>query len=66
MSNHEFWDSYEKWQKQVWQEFVDGEFYQGQKREDIEICEDGTIHLSLFHYIKDCVTSWKDSKYYTE
>jgi regulator of RNase E activity RraB len=59
-----FRENYEKWEKQAWEEFKNGEFYNGEEREDIEICEDGTVYLNLFSYIKNCVTSWEDSEFF--
>ena len=66
MTKKLFWDNYKKWQDEAWEEFMESEFYDGEERESTEICEDGTVYLSLFSYIKNCVTSWEDSQYYTD
>jgi hypothetical protein len=65
MSNNElFWINYEKWQVDSWEEFCQSEYYNGERRDDVEICDNGDVHFGNFHYIKECVTSWQRSKYF--
>ena len=62
-----FWERYNMWEQQVFNEFVECEFYNGDEITDIEICEDGTIYYNdLLNYVKDIGTPWKESIYYTE
>lgn len=66
MGNDYFWENYDKWKEVAWQEFVDGEFYNGETRDDIEITEDGTVYYAsnLMFNIKRAVTPWKESEFY--
>lgn len=66
MKNTNFDKSYEEWKDSAYEEFRNSEFYNGEKFNDIEICENGTVHLNFFNYINNVVTPWKDSDYYTE
>jgi hypothetical protein len=69
MSNYKrFIENYELWRNKAWEEFVNGEFYEGQEKSQVEICEDGTVYPyeGQLAYIKDCITSWENSEFYIE
>lgn len=66
--NESYWENYEKWYGAAKEEFENGEFYEGSYGSDFEIMDNGSVHLqgNLYHTIKNAVTSWYNSEFYTE
>jgi hypothetical protein len=59
--------NYTKWTKEAIDDFLDDNPSYKKMRKKIEVDEDGSIHIKgTMMIFKNAVTSWKDSRYFTE
>jgi len=68
VSYGEFQVQYKKWYEQAMEEFKESEFWHDEyeELESIDICEDGRVYISFYHYIDNVVTRWDESEFYVE
>jgi len=62
-----FSENYKKWEEESLKEFKESEYWEDEfEKGTLDITEDGDVYLGNMVWYKGVVTSWKESKYYTE